>query len=456
MKPFQSLVVLLLAVALGVIASQFLGTEQLRQFGEVIYRYGGNDYRSTVPQVALMVLVGLLVLWLLWSLLASPFRAWGRYRRKQGRARLIDGIQAHEQGQWQRAEKLLESAAEDKEVTAVAMVTAVRSAQARDDQAAVNQYLQRLAGEDATLHALLQAERLLVQERPVDAINLLDTATIQPLPPRGLWLRTEALARAERAHEAYGQLGALRKQKVLPDEAVAELETRLAAQSLLEAGDVNALAAQWEATPKALRSDPDVVSAYALRAVALDWDEPALLNIEQALDTRWDESLVTLYGQMPVDKLATRQANLQRWLANQPASPALLLALGRIATRQRQHSQAEDYLHRAIAAGAGPAAWEALGQLFVERGEPALAAQCFANALRQQRGDDSIALARADAVVTPLGPVVPERATVEEQSLMSQPLPVQPVQPVDRIDPVAPVDPLVRDDRDAFGNPRLP
>lgn len=453
MKPFQSLVVLLLAVALGVIASQFLGTEQLRQFGEVIYRYGGNDYRSTVPQVALMVLVGLLVLWLLWSLLASPFRAWGRYRRKQGRARLIDGIQAHEQGQWQRAEKLLDSAAEDKEVAAVAMVTAIRSAQARDDQAAVNQYLQRLAGEDATLHALLQAERLLVQERPVDAINLLDTATIQPLPPRGLWLRTEALARAERAHEAYGQLGALRKQKVLPDEAVAELETRLAAQSLLEAGDVNALAAQWEATPKALRSDPDVVSAYALRAVALDWDEPALLNIEQALDTRWDESLVTLYGQMPVDKLATRQANLQRWLANQPASPALLLALGRIATRQRQHSQAEDYLHRAIAAGAGPAAWEALGQLFVERGEPALAAQCFANALRQQRGDDSIALTRADAVVTPLGPVVPERATVEEQSLMSQPLPVR---PVDRLDPVDPADRLVRDDRDAFGNPRLP
>jgi len=252
---------------------------------------------------------------------------------------------------------------------------------------------------------------------------------------------------------AYGQLGALRKQKVLPDEAVAELETRLAAQSLLEAGDVNALAAQWEATPKALRSDPDVVSAYALRAVALDWDEPALLNIEQALDTRWDESLVQLYGQMPVDKLATRQANLQRWLVNQPASPALLLALGRIATRQRQHSQAEDYLHRAIAAGAGPAAWEALGQLFVERDEPALAAQCFANALLQQRGDDSIALARADAVVTPLGPVVPERATVEEQSLMSQPLPVQPLQSVDRIDPV---DPVVRDERDEFGNPRLP
>jgi HemY protein len=435
MKPIQSVVVLLLAVALGVIAAQWLGADSLRQYGEVIYRAGGNDYHSTVPQVALMTLVGVLVLWLLWSLVASPFRAWGRYRRKQGRARLIEGLQAHEYGHWQRAEKLLGTAAEDEEVSAAAYVTAVRSAQARGDQAAVDQYLQRLSAADATSYALLQAERLLQQERPVDAINALDAPGIQPLPPRGLWLRTEALARAERAHEAYGQLGALRKQKVLPDDAVAELEVRLAAQSLLEAADVNALAAQWEATPKALRSDPDVVSAYALRAAALDWDEPALLALEQALDTRWDESLVTLYGQMPVEKLATRHANLQRWLGQQPSSPALLLALGRIAVRQGEHVQAEDYLHRAIAAGAGPEAWEALGEVFVARGEPALAAQCYTNALRQQRGEDSTALARPAA---PLAAVVPERATVEEQSLMSEPLPARE---------------LNHDERDEFGNP---
>ena len=241
---------------------------------------------------------------------------------------------------------------------------------------------------------------------------------------------------------------------MLPDAAVAELEIRLAAQSLLEAGDVNALAAQWEATPKALRSDPDVVSAYALRAVALDWDEPALLNLEQALDTRWDESVVTLYGQMPVEKLATRQANLQRWLTTQPSSPALLLALGRIAARQRQHTLAEDYLHRAIAAGAGPAAWEALGELFLDRGETALASQCFANALRQQRGDDSVALARA-STTTPLDPIVPERATIEEQSLMGEPAPVQDRLHVDQ-GRIHVEEDRLHVERDEFGNPRLP
>ena len=444
MKPIHSVVVLLLAVVLGVVAAHWLGGESMRQYGEVIYRAGGNDYRSTLPQVALMALVALLLLWLLWSLVASPFRAWGRYRRKQGRARLIEGLQAHEYGHWQRAEKLLGTAAEDDEVSAVAYVTAVRSAEARGDQAAVDQYLQRLSTADATAYALLQAERLLRQERPVDAINALDVPGIQPLPPRGLWLRTEALARAERAHEAYGQLGALRKQKVLPDDAVAELEVRLAAQSLLEAADVNALAAQWEATPKALRSDPDVASAYALRAVALDWDEPALLNLEQALDTRWDESLVTLYGQMPVEKLATRQANLQRWLVQQPSSPAVLLALGRIAARQGEHVQAEDYLHRAIAAGAGPEAWEALGEVFAARGEPALAAQCYGNALRQSRGESSVVLVREAAGQSPaLHAVVPERATVEEQSLMTDPVVVRETR-------------IERVDRDEFGNPRIP
>ena len=261
MKPIQSVVVLLLAVVLGVVAAQWLGTESLRQYGEVIYRAGGNDYRSTVPQVALMVLVGLLVLWLLWSLVASPFRAWGRYRRKQGRARLIEGMQAHEYGHWQRAEKLLGTAAEDEEVSAVAYVTAIRSAEARGDQAAVDQYLQRLSTTDATAYALMQAERLLQQERPVDAINALDAPGIQPLPPRGLWLRTEALARADRAHEAYGQLGALRKQKVLPDEAVAELEVRLAAQSLLEAGDVNARPGALPVRPRPHRAGPSVCAA---------------------------------------------------------------------------------------------------------------------------------------------------------------------------------------------------
>lgn len=417
MKPVTSLVVLLLAVAVGVFGAQWLGANDLRKYGEVIFRYGGDDYVSTLPQVALLVLVGLLVLWLLWSLVAAPFRAWGRYRRKQGRSRLIEGMQAYEHGQWQRAEKLLDTAAQDPEVTAVALVTAARSARARGDEAAAQAYLQRLAAADAGSQALLRAEQLLADDLPVDAINVLDAATLQPLPPRGLWLRSEALARAGRAHEAYGQLGALRQSKVLPTDALSALEARLAAQALLEAADVNALAAQWEITPKPLRSEPAVVSAYAARATVLEWEEPALLALEQALDQTWDDELVELYGQLPGDRLATREANLQRWRRQHGESAALLLAQGRVSLALENHADAEVFLLEAIAARAGAPAWEALGTVFLQRGESALAAQCLGNALRLRQGLDSIALKRGE----PEPVVVAPRATVEEQPVAATP-----------------------------------
>lgn len=433
MKPLQSLIVLLLAVAVGVIGAQWLGANDLRQYGEVIFRYGGTDYRSTLPQVVLLTLVVLLVLWLLWSLIASPFRAWGRYRRKQGRVRLVDGLQAYEHGQWQRAEKLLDGAAQDEDVTAIALTNAARSARARGDDVTSQAYLQRLATTDATSQALLRAEQQLADDLPVDAINTLDAANLQPLPPRGLWLRSEALARAGRAHEAYGQLGALRQSKVLPADALTTLEARLAAQALLEAADVNALAAQWETMPKTLRSDPAVVSAYAARAVALDWDEPALLALEQALDQRWSDELVELYGVLPASRLATRDANLVRWRRTHGDSPALLLAQGRVALAQGRHEEAEVLLHEAIAGGAGASAWEALGASLLARGEPQLAAQCLTNALREQRGEDSVALVRTDALASA------PRATVEEQVMT----PVPPVYDA-------------REPRDENGFPRVP
>ncbi|MNT30251.1 hypothetical protein D3C72_1660360 [compost metagenome] len=114
---------------------------------------------------------------------------------------------------------------------------------------------------------------------------------------------------------------------------------------------------------------------------------------------------------------------------------ALRLAQGSIALAQQQWDASDAFLHEAIAAGAGAPAWEALGEAFAQRGEHVLAAQCLTNALRLQRGEDSVALVRASAAVVD----APLHATVEEQS-------------------VAPLPPVydANEERDEFGNPRLP
>lgn len=68
----------------------------------------------------------------------------------------------------------------------------------------------------------------------------------------------------------------------------------------------------------------------------------------------------------------------------------MLLTLARLARHQQQWSQAEEFLHRALAQGAGSEAWEELGHGFAAAGELLAAQHCYANALRAARGEPVI------------------------------------------------------------------
>lgn len=410
MKLFRTVVSMLLLVVAGVFAAQWLAQESSRDFGEVFVRFGGYDYSTTVPRAAAAALLAAMLLWLLWRLLSLPFRIWSQHRRRQARARLIEGLEALQGGYWQRAEKLLERAAEDPEVDAVALAAAVRAADARGDAVAAQRHLDALAQRNPTAAALLGAERALARQQYAAALALLDTPAVQPLPPRGVLLRVQALAAGGRAGEAWGLLGSLRQQQVLTSDALASLEADLAAQSLQQADDANVLAERWETLPKSLRSDVAVVTAYAGRAAALRWDDAATHSLEHALDTQWDESLVRLYGQLAVGKLDSRRASAQRWLQAHPASPALLVTLARLARRQNQWGQAQEFLHRALAQGAGAEAWEEMGEGFAAAGDEAMAQRCFANALKTRRGEAAIELPGRD-----IRQKIYDQAVVEER-----------------------------------------
>ena len=152
------------------------------------------------------------------------------------------------------------------------------------------------------------------------------------------------------------------------------------------------------------------VAAYAGRAASLRWEDAATRSIEQALEIRWDEELVALYGQLPVGKLDSRRASAQHWLQSHPASPALLVTLGRLARLQGQWTQAQEFLHRAIAQGAGADAWEEMGTGFADAGDAASAQQCYANALKTSRGEAATQLAVRDMKQT-----IHDEAVMEER-----------------------------------------
>ena len=383
MNLFRNLLFWVVLALLGALAAQLL----LAEPGYVLVRFRGYDYETTVAAVTLVTLAVLIGLWLAWKLLMLPFRSWRTHRDRRNRARLGEGLDALNRGHYERAEKLLAEAAEDEDVATGARLAAARAAMARGDHAAARTHLAALHESQAALRAIALAELALDEHRPTDALVALDAPAAQPLPPRGLALRAEAMAANGQAAQAYGLLGTLRQQQALPAARLDELQERWAEAALREADDANVLADRWESLPKSLRSEPGVVDAYAGRAAALRWDEAATRSLEQALDARWDETLAERYGTLPVGRLDARRANAERWLQAHPASPALLLTLGRLAREQGQWAHAENYLHRAIAQGAGSEAWEELGHGFATSGEEALARQCYANALQANRGE---------------------------------------------------------------------
>src|SRR5690606_36523223 len=256
MNLFRNLLFWIVLALAGALLAQVL----LQDPGSVLVRFRGTDYTTTVAFALVMLLAGLAVLWLLWQAVSLPFRAWHGHRDRKSRARLLDGLALEQQGHWSRAEKMLvQAAADDPANEPVARAAAVRAADARGDAAAAQALLDGFGDRHPTTRALTTAEHALAMGRPTDALVALDAPAAQPLPPRGLALRAQAMATSGMAAQSYGLLGPMRQQQALSSAQLDELEERWAAAGLREAADANILAERWEGLPVALQRSPEVV-----------------------------------------------------------------------------------------------------------------------------------------------------------------------------------------------------
>src|SRR5687768_14078217 len=165
MNLFRNLLFWLVLALAGALVAQLL----VQDPGQVVVSFRGMDYRFTVVSGLLMLAALALVLWLVWAVVTLPFRGWRGFRNRRERARLTDGLDAFERGEWTRAEKLLAQAADNPEVEAPARLAAARAADARGDAAAAQRQLDALGDRHPSARALATAERAMAQHRPTDA-----------------------------------------------------------------------------------------------------------------------------------------------------------------------------------------------------------------------------------------------------------------------------------------------
>lgn len=383
-----SLVIALALVA--VVAGAWLAPRLLQDPGYALIEFGG--WRV---QMSFVVLLGaVLASWALISLLVALLRLPGRAVRKARQARsqraLDRGLLALSEGDWERAEKSLARALRDPGSQTAGLLAAARAAHGKGEPEQRDRYLQRADskfGRHQFTTALVRARLLGSEGRHAEAVALLEELHLQKPRHQGvLKMLLDSYQHEERWHDVRLLLPAMRRAGIVDSARADELEALAAGRELRSAPGVDELLAMRASMRRALRRQPEVVTAFAARALELDRADLTEAPLARALDHARSADLLALYAQSDTADRTRRIERCQAWLKSEPDNPDLHLALGRLYLEHRDDDRARHHLQIAVQHSSDPRAYAALGQVLDRAGLIERAAQCYRNALRIGQG----------------------------------------------------------------------
>jgi len=385
---------LLLAVAVAavgaVVAGAWLGPALIENPGYVLIEIGGLRVQMSFVVLAGAVIAAWLLISLLIGLLRAPGRAVRKFRAARDRRNLDRGLLALSEGDWARAERALARAMKGSGASTSGYLAAARAAQGRAAPERRDQYLalaDRRFGQRHFATALARARLLVGEGEPGAAIELLEQLHIKRPKHEGvLKLLLQSYQSCDRWHDVRLLVPAIRKAGIVSSERAGELASLAAARELEGSRDVAELTGTHGSMKRALRQRPEVVAAFAGRALELDRPELAETDLRRAIEATMDARLLGLYAQTDAGDRAARIRKCEKWLADNPESADLHLALGRMYLDERDDENAREHLQFAVRKSPNPAAYAALGQVLDRTGRLESATQCYRNALRLEQG----------------------------------------------------------------------
>ncbi len=376
--------------------------------GYVLLSYRHVSAEMAFSTLVMLVLVGWLLLslavWLLWRIWTLPARTARLYRRRrQRRARraLNRGLIELAEGRWNEGERHLVRHAKDCETPLINYLIAARAAQLQRADDRRDDYL-RLAYEAmpaATVAVLLTQAELQIAHRQFEHA-LATLRRLQEIKPR----HTFALKLLARLYHELGDwdqleelLPRLRQQQAMPADELTRFEERVATERLrgfVGSDALSRLEEYWGALPRRLRQQPALVQEYALALHGAGADDAAESVIRDALKREWNDTLVLAYGGLKARDVSRQLARVEAWLKERGDSAALLLTAGRLCIANQLWGKARSYIESSLAARPSAEAYEELGRLLQELGQPEAAMQAFSRGLATALGHAPRSLAR--------------------------------------------------------------
>lgn len=307
-------------------------------------------------------------------------------RREKARTAMLDGLKAFFEGRYAKAEKSAVAALELKESPAVSAINAIiaaRSAHELREYSRRDEFIaaaENDAPEEIALRLVTQAELLLDERRPKEALQVLQSLRSGGVRQHTAALRLELKAQQQLKNwdavlDLVGQL----EQRNAFDRTLAEQLRRNAHLENLKSKAINPqlLKNYWQAIPAAERKDSRLAAASAHEHMALDECVTAHQIIEQSLDQQWDPELIGLYAECLGEDAIGQIKRAEAWLESHANDAGLLLALGKLCFHCKLWGKAQNYLEASLSLEPGHPAHFTLAQLNEKIGKPELAKEHY-------------------------------------------------------------------------------
>lgn len=357
--------------------------------GYVLIAFGGYTLETTVWVGLALFLLILLAMYLIVALLHRGLRRGGLFsrwraerRQRRSQQQTTRGMIALVEGHYDRARRSFDRAADLAEQPLVNYLLAARASAAQGDAEQAQRYLERAEAKGASGSAvvLARAELQLQQGRLEHAL-----ATLNQLQG-GARRQPGALKLLQAVYLGLGDwrglqqlLPDLRRQSALTDEQLHELELRVAAELLHQAGSPRApapaetrladLRACWQGLPKAATRDSRLVALYARELAAAGAEADAERLLRDALKREWTAELIDGYGRVAGADAGKQLQYAERWLPDHPQDAALLRCLGRLSLRNRLWGKARDYFESSLRLEDSAETCAELGRLLAHLGQ---------------------------------------------------------------------------------------
>ncbi|HIO97762.1 MAG TPA: heme biosynthesis protein HemY [Leucothrix sp.] len=381
--------ILLLIVTIGAF---WLGSYAFEHSVDVSVKWGDwGNITLTSTTVLIGAVLGFLALYTVIALLRTIFGLRKRIQNyKQAKLsnkaseELTQGLIHFTEGHWEQSEKTLMNTVKHSEAPLLNYLAAARSAHIQGYTERRDAYLKTATdlGEDAqTAVSVSQAEMQFscgqIEQARATLINQLEAT---PKHPYANKLLAKVYYKQEDWNNLFALLPDLNKEDLQRNNLFEKYEESALSgvfHTLAHKKDLSQLQALWKKLPTEIKNKPQSLLLYceALANAGDDSGSNKLLIV--SLNKNWDESLAERYGLIEHPALGSAIKQGEKWLADHPRSPMLLLALARINRQYQLWGKSKSYYNTSLNFSPSVSVYLELAELLDELNEDENAQTCY-------------------------------------------------------------------------------